>query len=132
MSQTNFSNIAEEYPQLASIGQLAERNANSDPSTSLSKLRLLVEKLTGVIIDFEQVSELAEMTQNDRLRQLDNRGLITINEDYLIRISPAITEIDSPYSFSQFNGKRIALPELHKYYPLQENFEWHRKEKFVF
>lgn len=76
MSQSNFKHIALEYPQLASIGQLAERNVFIDPSTSLSKLRLLVEKLTLLIVDYEQVRELASMTQNDRLKQLDYQGIV--------------------------------------------------------
>ena len=70
MSESNFSNISAEYPQLASIGKLAERNVYLDPSTSLSKLRLLVEKLTGFIIEFEQIHELKELSQNERLRKL--------------------------------------------------------------
>ncbi|NQX97852.1 MAG: hypothetical protein HRT73_08235 [Flavobacteriales bacterium] len=49
---SNFTYISYEYPQLANIGQLAERNVFVDPSTSLSKLRLLVEKLTVFIIEF--------------------------------------------------------------------------------
>jgi len=76
MSQSNFNHIAEEYPQLANIGQLAERNAITDPSTSLSKLRLLVEKLTGFIIEFEQEDDLAALTQNERLKQLDYKEII--------------------------------------------------------
>jgi type I restriction enzyme R subunit len=76
MSQSNFNHIAEEYPQLANIGQLAERNIFTDPSTSLSKLRLLIEKVTEFIIGFEQLDDLTAMTQNDRLKQLDYRGII--------------------------------------------------------
>lgn len=76
MSESNFSNISAEYPQLASIGKLAERNVYLDPSTSLSKLRLLVEKLTGFIIEFEQIHELKELSQNERLRKLDYQGII--------------------------------------------------------
>ncbi len=76
MSQSNFSHIAKEYPQLTNIGQLAERNTFIDPSTSISKLRLLVEKLTIFIVEFEQVAELADLTQNERLKQLDFKGII--------------------------------------------------------
>ena len=76
MSQSNFNYIVEEYPQLANIGQLAERNIFTDPSTSLSKLRLLVEKLTKFIIEFEQLDDLADITQNERLKQLDYNRII--------------------------------------------------------
>ena len=76
MSQSNFNHIAQEYQQLANIGQLAERNVFIDPSTSLSKLRLLVEKLTGFIIEFEQVEDLIRLSQNERLKQLDYMRVI--------------------------------------------------------
>lgn len=60
-----------------------------------------------------------------------DRGLITINEDYLVRVSPNITEIDSAYSLKQFEGKQMLLPDNSKHYPLQENFDWHRRECFL-
>jgi type I restriction enzyme, R subunit len=68
MSESNFIHISTENPQLASIGKLAERNVYLVPSTSLSKLRLLLENLTVFFIDFEQVNELHGLTQNERLR----------------------------------------------------------------
>ena len=76
MIHSNFQHISDEYPQLAKFGELAEHNTFIDPSTSLSKLRLLVEKLTGFIIEFEQLDELKDLTQNDRLRKLDYQGII--------------------------------------------------------
>ena len=76
MIHSNFQHISDEYPQLAKFGELAEHNTFIDPSTSLSKLRLLVEKLTGFIIEFEQLNELKDLTQNDRLRKLDYQGII--------------------------------------------------------
>ncbi len=60
-----------------------------------------------------------------------DRGLITISEEYLVCVSPAISESDSPYAIRQFEGKRISLPRYKHHYPLQENFEWHRREKYV-
>ncbi|RYM32885.1 HNH endonuclease [Brumimicrobium glaciale] len=60
-----------------------------------------------------------------------DRGLITIDEDYLVRISPNITEVDSVYSLKQFDGKKILLPVKKCFYPLQENFGWHRRECFL-
>lgn len=71
MKKSNFSVLNKEYPKLASIGQLAERNVFIDPSTSLSKLRLLVEKLTTYIIEFEHLHEIVHYSQNDRLNKLE-------------------------------------------------------------
>ena len=65
------------------------------------------------------------------LHRAFDRGLITINNDYIVRVSPAIREKESPYSLSQFDWKRIILPNEYKYYPSVENLTWHRKECFV-
>jgi putative restriction endonuclease len=65
------------------------------------------------------------------LHRAYDRGLITINEDYIVRISPVIRENETPFSISQFAGRRIILPENKKDYPSPENLIWHKKEVFV-
>lgn len=64
------------------------------------------------------------------LHRAYDRGLITINEDYIVRISPVIRENETPFSISQFAGRRIILPENKKDYPSPENLIWHKKEVF--
>lgn len=66
------------------------------------------------------------------LHRAYDRGLITINEDYIVRVSPIIRENNTPFSLSQFAGRRILLPESKKDYPSPENLSWHKKEVFVF
>lgn len=66
------------------------------------------------------------------LHRAYDRGLITINEDYIVRISPVVRENETPFSISQFAGRRIILPENRKDYPSPENLMWHKKEVFVF
>jgi putative restriction endonuclease len=66
------------------------------------------------------------------LHRAFDRGLLTINEDYIVRISPSVKEAQSPYSISQFEGQRLSLPEEPKLYPSLQNLSWHRKERFVF
>lgn len=65
------------------------------------------------------------------LHRAFDRGLITIDEEYLVRISKSIVENDSVYSFKQFEGKEILLPLEKRFYPLQENLGWHRNECFL-
>lgn len=65
------------------------------------------------------------------LHRAYDRGLITINENYVVRISPTIKENDSPFSISKFAGIRIILPDDNKNYPSPENLIWHKKEVFV-
>ena len=65
------------------------------------------------------------------LHRAFDRGLLTINEDYIVRISPSVKETNSPYGITQFAGKRIDLPQELKLYPSTQNLSWHRKECFV-
>ncbi len=64
------------------------------------------------------------------LHRAYDRGLITITEDYVVRISPTITEVDSPFSLKQFEGKQISLPQQIHHFPSPQNLAWHRKETF--
>ena len=66
------------------------------------------------------------------LHRAYDRGLITINENYIVRVSPVIRENEKPFSISQFAGRRIILPENNKDYPSPENLIWHQKEVYVF
>ena len=46
--KTNFSFLKDNYLGLYQLAILGERNCYSDPSTTLSKLRILSEKLTSI------------------------------------------------------------------------------------
>lgn len=63
-------------------------------------------------------------------RALD-RGLLTINSEFIVRISPTINEKDSKFPLSQFEGQQILLPEKEKWYPSQASLSWHHKEVFL-
>lgn len=65
------------------------------------------------------------------LHRAFDRGLITINNDYVVRISPSFTENDSTFSLSQFEGKQISLPEKVTWFPSIESLNWHNKEVFL-
>ncbi|MFK7798592.1 MAG: type I restriction-modification system endonuclease, partial [Aureispira sp.] len=55
---------------LANIGQLAERNVFIDPSTSLSKLRLLTEKMVNLIIDYEGIENTSYKDHHNKIQCL--------------------------------------------------------------
>lgn len=65
------------------------------------------------------------------LHRAFDRGLITINSDFIVRVSPTIDEEESNFKLSQFAGRQITLPEKEKYYPSQESLSWHNKEIFL-
>lgn len=65
------------------------------------------------------------------LHRAFDRGLITINSDFIVRVSPTIEEEESDFKLSQFAGRQITLPEKEKYYPSQESLSWHNKEIFL-
>ena len=65
------------------------------------------------------------------LHRAYDRGLITINKDYIVRISPTVSDNNSVYSISQFNGKQITLPNNPQNYPSPESLIWHTKEVYL-
>uniref|UniRef100_UPI003F6B9CBB HNH endonuclease n=1 Tax=Polaribacter sp. TaxID=1920175 RepID=UPI003F6B9CBB len=70
------------------------------------------------------------LSLSPNLHRAFDRGLITINKNYIVRVSPIIIENDSPFSLSQFEGKQIILPENDKYYPSPISLDWHNKEYY--
>ncbi len=60
-----------------------------------------------------------------------DRGLITINSDFLVRISPTVEEENSSFPLSDFEGKQILLPKKEEWFPSQEALKWHNKEVFM-
>ncbi len=72
--KTNFSFLKDKYEGLSKLALLAERNCYSDPSTTLSKLRILSEKLSSILIDFEQLEEPLNGRQISRLAVLTNNS----------------------------------------------------------
>lgn len=67
MSHFNF--LKDDYPKLFVIAELSEQLIHIDPSSSLSKTRLLAEKMSQLIWDFEQMGDF-NGTQLDRLNRL--------------------------------------------------------------
>ncbi|MEL4895944.1 HNH endonuclease [Crocosphaera sp. Alani8] len=57
-----------------------------------------------------------------------DRFWFTINDDYTIELAETLHE-DSPYStpMSQFQGKRLWLPNNQRYHPSAESLAWHRE-----
>lgn len=64
------------------------------------------------------------------LHRAFDRGLITIDENYKVVVSNSFKEDKSSYGIKSFEGKEIQLPNLKDYYPLKDNFEWHRNNIF--
>lgn len=65
------------------------------------------------------------------LHRAFDRGLITINSNFIVRVSPTIQENGSNFTLSQFEGKQIILPEKEKWFPSLEALSWHNKEVFL-
>jgi putative restriction endonuclease len=64
------------------------------------------------------------------LHRAFDRGLISIDDSYKVRVSTSITETNSPFSLKQFEGIEILLPKNASHFPLIENLHWHLTEKF--
>lgn len=70
MSDSNFEFLKDEYPSIASLGVLAEKSLYDDPSNTLSKLRIIGEKLTLFMLEYEHFSNYEYKDQFTRLKLL--------------------------------------------------------------
>jgi type I restriction enzyme R subunit len=73
MSHFNF--LKDNYPKLFVIAELSEQLIHIDPSSSLAKTRLLAEKMSILIWDFEQMGDF-QGTQLDRLKRLSYSNIL--------------------------------------------------------
>lgn len=64
------------------------------------------------------------------LHRAFDRGVITIDQQYRVRVSSLMKENESPYSIGQFHGKQILLPEK-QFYPSLENLSKHSAKWIV-
>ena len=60
-----------------------------------------------------------------------DRGLLSVDEDYRIIVSPHFTEDEShDYSLRRLQGRRINGPKLAQYLPQFDKLTWHREHVF--
>jgi putative restriction endonuclease len=64
------------------------------------------------------------------LHRAYDRGLISIDQDYKVVVSKNFKEYDTNYSLKRFEGQKILLPKEERFYPLQANIDWHKKNIF--
>ncbi|MEC7782160.1 MAG: type I restriction-modification system endonuclease [Bacteroidota bacterium] len=72
---SSFNFLQPVYPELYGIAALAEKLYTVDPSSSIAKARLLAEKTSVLIWDFEELDEFSGR-QVDRINQLAYRNVI--------------------------------------------------------
>lgn len=64
------------------------------------------------------------------LHRAFDRGLIAIDSKYKVVVSQTFKEDETNYSIRIFEKQQIILPKKKMFYPLVENFVWHRKNIF--
>ncbi|WP_439558407.1 HNH endonuclease [Dyadobacter sp.] len=64
------------------------------------------------------------------LHRAFDRGLISIDENYNVRVSDIFKEGHSDYSIRKFDRKRINLPRNADFWPDRENLIWHGRHVF--
>lgn len=64
------------------------------------------------------------------LHRAFDRGLIAIDNDYKVVVSKVFKEDATNYSIKVFEYQQIILPKKDTYFPLKENFDWHKQNIF--
>ena len=70
MKNSSFIFLQPEYPELFTLTELAEKLVSIDPNSSLTKIRLFVEKLVLLMGEFERYEFSPKDTPNIRINKL--------------------------------------------------------------
>ncbi len=74
--QSNFDFLQTKWPILARLGELAEKNLNTDPNTTLIKLRIFGETLAKFVLAEEKMDEPLDNQQISRLNLIKRDGIL--------------------------------------------------------
>ena len=84
MKKSLFNFLENENEDLYNLAKDMENSIYSDPHTAIIKGRIFAEKLSKIISDTEGCSELNNLTQVERIRELKNHGIIDIEIDLIL------------------------------------------------
>lgn len=70
MTASNFTFLESTYPKLFLLAELAERSIWTDPANTLTKLRILSEKICLYLLEYEGIEHYEDLKQHDRLAKL--------------------------------------------------------------
>lgn len=74
--QSNFSFLKTDYPYLAELGETAERLVHQDPAAAITKIRILSEKITELVLKIEGLEMYLDYRQIERLSFLREEHLL--------------------------------------------------------
>ncbi|MCK5437338.1 MAG: DUF4145 domain-containing protein, partial [Desulfobulbaceae bacterium] len=106
----NFSFLAEHWPLLAEVGDLAEKNLYHDPNTSLVKLRMFGEILAKYLLAYENINDPEDGKPISRLNILASKGLIP---DRLLPLFHSIRKTGNRATHEAYGSVEVAINHLH-------------------
>ncbi|MCD6388099.1 MAG: type I restriction-modification system endonuclease, partial [Desulfobulbaceae bacterium] len=106
----NFNFLADRWPLLAEVGDLAENNLYHDPNTSLIKLRMLGEILAKYLLAYENIKDPEDGKAITRLHILASKGIIP---ERLLPLFHSIRKIGNKATHEAFGSVEVAANHLH-------------------
>ena len=105
----NFSFLAEHWPLLAEVVDLAEKNLYHDPNTSLIKLRMFGEIISKYLLAYENIKEPEDGKPISRLNILASKGVIP---DRLLPLFHSIRKTGNRATHEAFGSVEVAANHL--------------------
>ena len=105
----NFNFLADKWPLLAEVGDLAEKNLYNDPNTSLIKLRMFGEILAKYLLAYENINDPQDGKQISRLNIFASKGVIP---DRLLPLFHAVRKIGNKATHEVFGSVDVATNHL--------------------
>lgn len=115
MTKSNFSFLKAEFPILANLGYQAEKYIHDDPSASLSKMRLLLEKMTELLFEIHQLDFPYENTIFRRIQTLQDEGIL---DDKIIGLLHQIRKSGNVASHTVDDQSKSAMGQLFSLFKL--------------
>ena len=112
---SNFDFLSPDWPVLNELGELAERNLQIDPNTSLIKLRMFAETLTKYLSAYEKMEDAAEGPQVARINLLGSSGVIP---DRLLPLFHSLRKVGNKATHEVFGTIESAQTHLQFAYRL--------------
>ncbi|AGB41038.1 DNA/RNA helicase, superfamily I [Halobacteroides halobius DSM 5150] len=111
MNSINFSFLKNKWPDLNELGKLAEKNLYSDPNTTLFKLRKFGERIVDYIFEYENITELKDKRQFNKLKRLEKEELM---DDKILEIFHSLRKtgneaVHNSYDCSEDAKRLISL-----------------------
>lgn len=112
--KSNFTFLKAKWPMLSNLGQLAESNIYQDPNTSLIKLGMFGELLVDFMFAYDNLEELQDNTQVNKLKELKKYDLLPYEINSILHELRKSRNKAAHENYGTIDGAKVNASLTHK------------------